>query len=59
MATAANAVVYKVARIRESDVSTERKISQLTILALRLFPGSPNQRYVQFTRDMLRMKNET
>lgn len=51
--TKPNGTEKKVAKILASDISTERKISQLQILALRTFASSPNQLYVIAARKSL------
>lgn len=47
----------KVAAIVAGDLPVERKISQLTILALKAAPSSPNQKMIQAARAALKGAN--
>lgn len=40
-------------RVLDSDLPIGRKISKLTILALKAFPSSPNQKAIQTARNNL------
>lgn len=51
-----NATEKKVASILAADLPAERKISQLTILALRTFASSPNQLFVIAARNELQKR---